>query len=209
MDERKVFPLFSTPVYINNVGELDKPDVEALEYSSTVPAAAGQYNFLSSVDKNVLDRPGFEHVRGVIMRELEFYSREVLVVNRGIELYITNSWVNRHGRGHSAGAHMHHNSLISGVLYLKAAENCGDIVFHRDTLSLVPFPPALDLDVDHFNLYNCKSWGYPPKTNDICLFPSVVSHSVDPNQSNEERWCLAFNVFVRGHFGRLHQLSIK
>ena len=31
----------------------------------------------------------------------------------------------------------------------------------------VPFPPALDLDMDFFNLYNCKSWGHKPKTNDI------------------------------------------
>jgi len=34
-------------------------------------------------------------------------------------------------------------------------------------------------------------------------------HAADPNQSDEERWCLAFNVFVRGDFGPLHQLSIK
>jgi hypothetical protein len=34
-------------------------------------------------------------------------------------------------------------------------------------------------------------------------------HSVDPNDSDEERWCLAFNVFVRGSFGTLHKLSIK
>ena len=99
--------------------------------------------------------------------------------------------------------------MISGVLYLKTNDASGDLVFHRDLLSLVPFPPALDLDVDSFNLYNCKSWGYKPKTNDICLFPSVVMHSVDPNESDEERASLAFNVYVRGDFGALHRLSIK
>src|SRR5213075_914536 len=88
-------------------------------------------------------------------------------------------------------------------------EGSGDIVFHREVQSLVPFPPALDLDMDSFNLYNCKSWGHKPKANDICLFPSVVSHSVDPNESNEERWSLAFNVFVRGSFGPQHLLNIK
>ena len=63
--------------------------------------------------------------------------------------------------------------------------------------------------MDSFNLYNCKSWGHRPKTNDICLFPSVVMHSVDPNESDEERWCLSFNVFVRGDIGSLHKLSLK
>ena len=143
------------------------------------------------------------------MREVERYTRELLAVSRKVEFYITDSWVNIHRRGQAAGAHVHHNSLISGVLYLKVNENSGDIVFHRNVLSLIPFPPALDLDMDSFNIYNCKSWGHRPKTNDICLFPSVVSHSVDPNESDEERWCLAFNVFVRGNIGTLHKLTIR
>jgi uncharacterized protein (TIGR02466 family) len=208
MSKPQIFPLFSTPVYVNNVGDFPKPDVRSLEYSSTLPGG-GFYNFLSSVDKNVLDRPDFEHVRRIVLREIEYYARQLLAVNKSVEFYITNSWVNIHRRGHSAGAHMHHNSLISGVLYLQTNENSGAIVFHRDVQSSIPFPPALDLDIDSFNIYNCKSWGHTPKTNDICLFPSLIMHSVDPNDSDEERWCLAFNVFVRGSFGALHKLSIK
>lgn len=208
MQKPMIYPLFCAPVYVNNVGEFQKPDLNRLEYSSGADTG-GAYNFLSSIDKNVLDRPDFEQVHRVVMREIDAYTREFLAVNEKIEFYITNSWVNRHKRGNSAGAHVHHNSLISGVLYLKVTENSGDIVFHRDALSLIPFPPALDLEIDRFNIYNCESWGHRPKTNDICLFPSVVMHSVDPNESDEERWCLAFNVFVRGDFGRLHKLSIR
>lgn len=208
MDKPMIYPLFSAPVYVNNVGDFERPDLGALEYASSHPAA-GAYNFLSSVDKNVLHRPEFRQVHAIVMREVERYTRELLLVNRKIEFYITDSWINRYRRGQSAGAHVHNNSLISGVLYLKVNENSGDIVFHRNALSLIPFPPSLDLDMDAFNLYNCKSWGYRPKTNDICLFPSVVSHSVDPNESDEERWCLAFNVFARGDFGALHKLSLR
>jgi uncharacterized protein (TIGR02466 family) len=203
-----IYPLFSTPVYVNNVGEFERPNLESLGFTSRMPDGSA-YNFLSSVDKNVLDRPDFKVVRDVVTKELNLYTRDLLAVSKSIEFYITNSWVNVHRRGQSAGQHVHHNSLISGVLYLKTNEASGDIVFHRDVLSLVPFPPALDLDMDKFNLYNCKSWSYRPKTNDVCLFPSVVMHSVDPNESDEERWSLAFNVYVRGDFGALHKLSIK
>jgi uncharacterized protein (TIGR02466 family) len=208
MNKPQIYPLFSTPVYINNVGDFARPDLKSLGYSSTIPTG-GSYNFLSSVDKNVLDRPEFKHVHDLVMKEVTVYAREFLRVSERIEFYVTNSWVNVHGRGHSAGSHMHHNSLISGVLYLQVAETTGDLVFHRDVLSVIPFPPALDLDVDAFNIYNCKSWGYQPKTNDICLFPSVVAHSVDTNESDNERWSLAFNVFVRGDIGSLHKLSIR
>ncbi len=208
MSKPAIYPLFSTPIYINNVGEFPRPDIKSLEYSSTIPTG-GSYNFLSTVDKRVLDRLDFKGVRDIVTREVESYTRSFLAVSGNVEFYITDSWVNIHRQGHSAGAHVHHNSLISGVLYLKVPENSGDLVFHRETVSLLPFPPALDLDVDSFNIYNCKSWGYSPKTNDICLFPSVVMHSVDPNDSHDERWSLAFNVFVRGDIGSLHRISIK
>jgi uncharacterized protein (TIGR02466 family) len=202
-----IYPLFSAPVYVNNVGDFPRPDLKALEYSSRMPTGE-TFNFLSSTDKRVLHRPEFQGIHAIVLKEVNRYARELLAVNRSIEFYVTDSWINIHKRGHSAGAHVHHNSLISGVLYLKVAETSGDLVFHRDVNSLVPFPPALDLDMDSFNLYNCKSWGHKPKTNDICLFPSVVMHSVDPNESDEERCCLAFNVFVRGNIGALHKLSI-
>lgn len=202
MSKPTIYPLFSTPVYVNNVGDFAKPDIQALEY------ATGSYSFLTSADKNVLDRPDFAYIREIVMREVNLYARELLKVSKNVEFYLTNSWVNIHRRGNSAIPHIHHNSLLSGVLYLKVNETSGDLVFQRDLLSLVPFPPALDLDMDSFNLYNCKTWGLKPKTNDICLFPSVVMHSVDPNESDEERVCLAFNVFARGTFGTDHRLTV-
>src|SRR5215470_17737086 len=186
MTQRTIVPLFSTPVYVNNVGDFEKPDYRSLEYSNQRPDG-GSHHFLTTVDKNILERPAFKSVHALVLSEVEFYAREVCRVSKGIEFYVTNSWINVYRRGEQAGPHMHHNSLLSGVLYLKATEGGGDIVFHRDLQSLVPFPPALDVDMDSFNLYNCKSWGHKPKTNDICLFPSVLSHSVDPNETNEER----------------------
>jgi uncharacterized protein (TIGR02466 family) len=208
MNKPTIYPLFAAPVYVRNVGDFERPDLKSLEFSSTIPTG-GAYNFLSSVDKKVLDRPEFRHVHEIVMKEVHAYTRELLRVTPRIEFYVTDSWVNAHRRGQSASPHVHHNSLISGVLYLQVTETTGDLVFHRDLLSLIPFPPALDLDMDSFNLYNCKSWSYKPKTNDIVLFPSVVMHSADLNDSDEERFCLAFNVFVRGAIGSLHKLRIE
>ena len=208
MNPQSIYPLFSTPVYVNNVGDFARPNIKSLEYSSDDPSG-GSYRFLSSVDKNVLERPDFSGVREIVSREVDAYAREVLAVSKNIDFYITNSWVNIHRPGDAAGPHMHHNSLISGVLYLKCSETSGALVFHRDGYMLVPFPPTLDLDLDSFNIFNCKSWGHRPKVNEICLFPSIVTHSVEPNQSSEERWSLAFNVFCRGSIGSLHKLQLK
>ena len=207
-NKKQVYPLFSTPLYVNNVGQLDLPDIKSLEYSSMAPTG-GQTTFLSTVDKHVLERPEFEKIRGVITGEIDFYAREVFCVNRDIEFYITNSWVNINRPGDQGGIHNHNNSLISGVLYLKTNDSSGDIIFYRDVMSLLPFPPSLDLGMGPTNIYNCKHFGHRPKTGDICLFPSFVMHSVGLNESDQERWCLPFNVYVRGNIGGLHELVLK
>ena len=208
MTAQRIFALFSTPFYVNNVGAFARPDLRSLEYASAAQTG-GVYNFRTSLDKKVLHRPELKSVHDVVMKEVDLYAHGVCGVSRHVEFYITNSWINVHTRGQAAGQHIHGNSLISGVLYLQVNDASGDLVFHRDIYSLIPFPPTLDFDVDQFNIYNCKSWSYRPKVNDICLFPSTVMHSADANASDEERWCLAFNVFARGTFGPLHRLSIK
>lgn len=207
MSNPTIYPLFSTPVYVNNVGEFERPDLSALEYAASGPPESA-YGFLSSTDRRVLDRPEFGRVRSIVMQEVNRYAKNLLAVSDKIEFYITNSWINVYRPGQLAGPHAHGNSLISGVLYLKVADS-GAIVFHRDVNSLIPFPQTIDLDIASFNIYNCKSWGHMPKTNDICLFPSALMHSVQPNQSDQERWCLPFNCFVRGSFGGSHELTLR
>jgi uncharacterized protein (TIGR02466 family) len=208
MATRQIFPLFSTPVYVNNLGDISKPDLRHLEYTHVTPSGQA-YNFLSSVDKNVLDRPELVDVRALIMAEIEFCAREIYCITPSARFYITNSWVNIYGKGDEAGAHVHHNSLLSGVLYLQSPEAGGEIVFHKDSHAQNVFPLALDPEVTSSNIYNCKSWGYGPRTNDICIFPSYLSHSVQPNASEQARWSLAFNVFVKGEFGAIHRLNLK
>jgi uncharacterized protein (TIGR02466 family) len=208
MATRQIFPLFSTPVYVNNLGDISKPDLRHLEYTHVTPSGQA-YNFLSSVDKNVLDRPELADVRALIMAEIEFCAREIYCITPSARFYITNSWVNIYGKGDEAGAHVHHNSLLSGVLYLQSPEAGGEIVFHKDSHAQNVFPLALDPEVTSSNIYNCKSWGYGPRTNDICIFPSYLSHSVQPNASEQARWSLAFNVFVKGEFGAIHRLNLK
>ena len=208
MAQRQIYPLFSTPVYINNLGPISHPDLTQLEYTHLTPAGES-YNFLSSVDKNVLELPQLGQIRQLVQGEIEFCARELHGITPEAEFYITNSWINIYGKGDQAGAHVHHNSLLSGVLYLQTSDAGGEIVFHKDLHAPGTFPLALDPEVVSSNLYNCKSWGYRPQTGDICIFPSYLSHSVQPNLAEQARWSLAFNVFIRGRFGAIHRLHLK
>jgi hypothetical protein len=124
MTAQRIFALFSTPLYVNNVGEFARPDLSSVELTSAAETG-GVYNFLTSVDKNVLHRPEFKAVHDVVMREIGVYAHGICGVSRNVEFYVTNSWINVHRRGQAAGQHIHGNSLISGVLYLKVNEASG------------------------------------------------------------------------------------
>jgi hypothetical protein len=73
MTAQRIFALFSTPLYVNNVGEFARPDFESLEWSSA-EQTGGVYNFRTSADKKVLHRPEFKGVHDVVMKEVDLYA---------------------------------------------------------------------------------------------------------------------------------------
>ena len=201
--DTEIFPLFSAPVYKNNAGPLSIPELDQLDFKKL----PGDVWCLES--KYVLDLPEFKSVRQVVEHEIKFYTRNILRVDEKIEFYITNSWINKHTEGDHLTRHLHNNSIISGVIYLETSPDSGDIIFYRPFHSMFPYPKTVDLDVVDYNIYNCQSWSITPKNNDIILFPSMLEHSSEPNRTDIPRYCIAFNVFVRGTFGILHKLDIK
>ena len=36
----------------------------------------------------------------------------------------------------------------------------------------------------------------------IVMFPSQIIHNVEKNLTDQERWAVAFDVFIRGRFGQ-------
>ena len=59
----------------------------------------------------------------------------------------------------------------------------------------------IDFDIKNFNIFNSPSWWFETGTGDIILFPSDLTHTVDPTVGDETRISLAFNTFAKGAFG--------
>ncbi len=105
-------------------------------------------------------------------------------------LDITTCWAIINGKFASNSVHNHPNSILSGVYYLKAPENCGGIYFTD------PRPAAQMLvpPVTEFNLFTFPKVSYKPREGTMILFPSWLLHGVDMNMSEEIRICLSFNI---------------
>jgi len=102
-------------------------------------------------------------------------------------LRLQEYWFNINGHKAYNRLHAHAGAFISGVYYVKAPKDSGDIYFQRKTnLNL--------FKLDEVNKYNCEGYYEKPKENLLLLFPSWAEHLVLGNNSKETRISISFNL---------------
>ena len=108
--------------------------------------------------------------------------------------YRLDAWININKNGDSNMPHVHPTSHLSGVMWLKCPKNCGQIVF----TSPYDFVGAKEYEIysDDFQQEHSSYTLYRlnPTEGFIILFPSHLLHQVNPNESNEDRISIAFNM---------------
>ena len=200
--------LFGVPVYTSDVAPLSSKSIDYI-LNLKFEQMADNNGFITET-VTLLDDPKCLEIRNKILNAFDDYAYNLLKIKPEVEFYITTSWAIKFLPGGSTQAHTHSNSLFSGVLYLKAAEETGQISFHKYSKYLDISSPSLSLGFTEWNIFNSDKWSITPKENQIIIFPSNVVHSVETNNSKDDRISIAFNVFVRGNFGyRESVLSIK
>lgn len=188
-------PLFSKPIFISalSITEEIKSKVKSLSYYQP-------QNSLGQLSNNtyVLDEEPFAHLKKEIGKKIKNYVNDVLEVQDEIDFYITNSWVTVHDKGDYAPLHIHTNSLISGTLYINIPEDDDSLFQLHAPDTFKPFG-LFKLKLKNLNFWNSATSSLKPETGTLILFPSDLAHSTTAMTSDKEyRYCLAFNVFVRG-----------
>jgi uncharacterized protein (TIGR02466 family) len=152
-----------------------------------------------SNDSYVLRHQVMADIKGFAETSVDKYLRSICIPKNSVSLRITQSWFNYAKLNEFHHKHEHPNSFISGVMYIKASEERDKIHFHRNGYRQI-FLPVAD-----WNLYNSESWWLPVNTGDLFIFPSSLTHSVEPVK--EERISLSFNTFPVGYVGEEESLT--
>jgi uncharacterized protein (TIGR02466 family) len=200
MSTTTITPLFSAPIYqINleselNISELTSimdnsgiDNVDSLRINKGNKFTPDQY-FLNKHEDTVFYK--------TIKKHLNIYFHNILMAIDDIELYLTQSWLNRNEPGEFHHAHTHPNSYISGTFYYKVSRDAGDFVL-ADTKYT-----AIEFQKKNYNIFNSNTWKFTPQQYELFLFPSSVVHHVEVNRSTTPRISLAFNTFMRGIINR-------
>lgn len=200
-----VIPIFPTPIAV------DKIQLGNIDFIKSVPMVAlDAGNGFSSIDRQILEQPEWFDIKQKLQKVVNDYFYEYLQFDSKIKIRISNSWLVKFPPSGWAWNHYHDHSIFSGCLYLNVDETIpeterGMISFTKSqnlaqfgTPPLITIPYSSDYEP---NMFTCSKYNYSPKNADVVIFPSVLSHSVSENKSNEDRYSLAFNTFVSGTFG--------
>ncbi len=103
---------------------------------------------------------------------------------------INNMWAIINVGGATNLRHQHGNSTISGAYYVRAPANCGDIIFYDPR----PAPVFSHPNSVKPNNLNAQINSISPNEGALILFPSYLDHSVNANETEEERIVISFNI---------------
>ena len=107
------------------------------------------------------------------------------------DVYLTASWVNFNDSRNQYIAEHVHQDTFSGVFYLQIPEKSGKLVLVNPGLN--PLWQGAML-VDKKNKFNADRLRIEPKEGQVLLWPSYLTHAVEPNDHDETRISVAFNV---------------
>ena len=102
-------------------------------------------------------------------------------------------WAIINKKGDSNNEHIHPNSNLSAAYYVKAPEDCGEFVVNNPhAISRNIFPEREN--PTELNRLMAK---HKVEEGDLLIFPAYLPHHVLPNESDEERIVISFNLWIR------------
>jgi len=190
-----VIPLASIPIFTNDsVRKLSPQEKECLINLTESNTIGGGNNFITN-DRHILDIPELSNLKATLTKYLNAYTEDVLQISNKFE--ITNSWATRNPTGTYHTAHMHGNSIFSGIYYVDVES--GDLELSFDPSYSKNF--KFEYKIKEFNLFNSTRWTVTPRAGLIVIFPSWITHGVSINQHAADRRMIGFNSFVCGQLG--------
>ena len=135
---------------------------------------------------NVLELNALEELKNFIEVSVNEVHRKLNLEN---QVYLINSWfsVNRKHSMHER--HNHLPAVWSGVYYVQATNNDGNITFFNDHLK--SNWPYCKTDIN--NPLTRQIFTIQPETGLLLIFPSFLEHQVHLNNTDNDRISLSFN----------------
>jgi uncharacterized protein (TIGR02466 family) len=178
---------FPTPIYIFDYEDLSILNV-CLEYVTLCETYSSKT--CRTTEDNLNNLPQFSELVVDLNSKIKYVFDDLGLIRTGEK--ITCMWANISSSLNRHNMHMHPNSFFSGVLYLNAPKNAGNIGFKDPRIA----SEVLKFDFEEGSIFKNKTIEVEPITGRLILFPSWLYHGTQPGEFSplEERVSLSFNV---------------
>jgi len=194
----KIYGLFPTPVYIAK-RDSDLIPKEEKEIEKIIQEGMQKNTGNSSSINSYIFNENLKELKQFCEQQIRIYVKDIINPKKGLDFYITQSWLNVTKPGESHHEHCHSNSIISGVFYISTEQS--DKIAFGDPNTKVK--DLIEIGFRDYNTWNSTNWFVPAITNELVLFPSWLSHKVEPNENaTTDRISISFNTFVKGPLGQ-------
>jgi len=111
-----------------------------------------------------------------------------LCKSKGHILDLHNSWANINDKGAWNKPHKHNGCWLSGALYVQADGDEGSFIAMSDTSKVMgDFPNSVRVN---------ENEDFSPRTGMLFVFLSGLTHMVEPNLTDKERFSISFNAGI-------------
>ena len=189
----KTTPIFPIPIHTFDVNGINEIQIELIDYACELRKKDPKGVSISN--RGGWQSSGFEvkdendKLHNFLFNCINGFPHINYKVN-----FLIYAWININKPGNYNVKHLHPTNDLSGVLWIKAPQNSGDIVFE----SPYEFQAYQEIDsyVDEFrNSFNIDhSYYFTPTDGRMLIFPSHLMHEVEENLSNEDRISVSFNI---------------
>ena len=213
-NEINIVPLFATPLMQIQL-DLDTDKLAELAFQMRKEEKKGDYDFVNKggwQSYNSAQDPAYwkmveedheelKKLKKEIAHHLQIYHSEVfrgMKFKENVTRSIDNMWVNITEKHQYVDWHVHHNSNLSGVFYIKhdGAEKSGDILFkHPEWPQMSALHWKKEL-VEVWNMTSGEILNITPNSNMLLIFPSWAEHKVELNLTDVPRISLSFNSIL-------------
>ena len=188
----RVNHLFPVSIHEFSVDGFDEIKSELIDYAYDLKYQDPNGNKISNVGG--WQSKGFNVKNEDILQD--FLARSITKIQNircGVEINIY-AWVNINQTTNYNMKHNHPWSDLSGVLWIKTSDNCGKLNFESPysftgNKEICAYTGEYKVKTNSFMTYF-----YEPYEGGMLVFPSHLTHWVEPNESKEDRISVSFNI---------------
>jgi len=184
---------FPTPIYYGNINNSVIQDKFLKTYNGFLTnnvfknPSGWNSQLISdpSFNTNFIQEQGITEFVDELDQHIQAYLNSFGSPARNTPYKIISSWMTLTKQGGYSHTHVHGDSDISGVYYVKTNEKDGSIFF--DT------PNKVSRNSFAYRTFQQRV-SYPPSVGKLLLFPGWLEHGIETNTTDHDRVSVSFNI---------------